>query len=71
MAQRDPHERQASVNRAAGIRSRYQRCPRCKKLRMKWMKANHWWGNRKNWAKDKNGVLTCFICVERHPEDFA
>lgn len=61
-----PHERVAALAREEGTRSRYQRCPRCKHLRMKWMSANNWWDGegRRRWAHYKK-QLVCHICVGR------
>ncbi len=59
-----PHERQATRNRAAGVRSRYERCPRCKKLRMKWLPANWMHAGRKPWQMYKKQLI-CFVCVDR------
>lgn len=36
----DPRHRNAGEQRAQGSRSRYRRCPRCKKLRLYWRDAN-------------------------------
>lgn len=63
-------ERQASVNRREGTRSRYQRCPGCKQLRLKRMEANHWRAGRKAWAPITDGGLkVCHLCQTRHSEE--
>jgi len=63
------HERTAEENRKEGIRSRYQRCPSCHKLRIKWHDANYLWpGNRsdkKRWVKSKaTGKMICYVCAD-------
>jgi len=65
-------ERKATVNRREGVRSRYKRCSRCKKLRMYVPYANHHascaWEEGKaftDWKKLEDGTQVCFICVER------
>ena len=58
--------RVGSIKRKLGVRSTHQRCPRCKKIRMKWGRAN-WYGNgmgRKRWQKRAEG-LVCHVCIER------
>jgi hypothetical protein len=49
-------------------RSRYQRCPKCKKIRLKWMHPNWWHSDRKKWQKREEG-LVCFICIERETQN--
>lgn len=49
-------------------RSRYQRCPSCKKLRQKWLRTNHWTAYRQpqRWARlTPEGPVVCHICVAR------
>lgn len=47
-------------------RSRYQRCPKCKKVRMKWVPANWWYEGRTRWERlTLEGKKVCHICVER------
>lgn len=59
-------ERQATINRREGVRSRYQRCPKCKKLRLKMIPANMDWGNRTQWQPiEPGGKKVCHICVQR------
>lgn len=36
----DPRRRNATRNREWGVRSRYRRCPSCKKLRLYWLDPN-------------------------------
>lgn len=60
-------ERRASVNRRLGRRSMHERCPRCKKLRRKWVPANNWHEGRTRWQRRPEG-LVCWICVEREPK---
>ena len=73
-------ERRATINRREGRRSRYKRCPRCKKLRMHRLPGN-WWNDpsiggespakrkfamSKKWAPiTPNGPKVCHICQER------
>lgn len=59
-----PHERVAALARKEGTRSRYQRCPRCKHLRMKWMPVNSWDEWRRRWQYYQKQLI-CHICVER------
>ncbi len=65
---REPKKKQpqrlAEKQRKAGKRSRYQRCPKCKKLRIKWVRANAHHPGRAQWQKIDN-VLVCFLCVKR------
>ena len=52
--------------REAGIRSRYQRCPGCRKNRCKWLRANAWHANRRKWILDPGlGKKVCYFCAER------
>jgi len=55
-------ERTATLNRDAGVRSRYRRCPQCRKRRLYWMKANYWNETRKSWKKLADGTEVCYIC---------
>lgn len=45
------------------MNSRRKRCPKCKKVRMKWLPANFMHDFRKKWEKDENGRLVCFLCA--------
>lgn len=59
-------ERQASVNRREGVRSRYKRCPRCKKLRMYWWGPNHMNEKRTVWRQLVAGEgKICGVCIDR------
>lgn len=60
----EPHLRGAQVGRLRATRSNHQRCPRCKKLRMKWMPANNWHEWRQRW-QHYNKQLVCWLCVYR------
>lgn len=65
-------ERQTTINRREGTRSRYQRCPKCKKLRLKMMPANYEWATRprKHWAPlTPGGPKVCYLCIERSKSD--
>jgi len=68
-------ERWATINRRERTRSRYSRCPCCKKLRLKVPRSNHKLrlSNRDGttkprtvgWVKNSGGRLICFICALR------
>jgi len=75
---RKPPERQAAINRRAGVRSRYKRCDRCKKLRM-YVLPNNWrfgdrgFGSRAtekftDWKKLPDGTRICHHCVKKDSE---
>jgi len=49
-------------------RSRYRRCPLCKKRRKWWMRANEWHEDRTRWGY-VNGVKACWLCVKRAQEN--
>ncbi len=59
------------VRNPKNTRSRRKRCPGCKKLRMKWLPANHVPVPAEGWARTRwahltlDGPLVCHICVER------
>jgi hypothetical protein len=59
-----PRTRLGTAKRKLGIRSTHQRCPRCKKIRMKFGRANWYHEGRKRWQKRTEG-LVCHVCIER------
>jgi len=60
-------EREATIARAAGKQSVRQRCPKCKKLRAKWFRANAFHEGRQPWERIEEGKSrVCHICVARH-----
>mgnify|MGYP001584506714 CR=1 FL=1 len=47
-------------------RPRRQRCPNCKKLRMKWFLANNHHRGRQMWGRlVEGGPKVCHLCIER------
>lgn len=60
-----PHTRVAELRRAEGKRSRYMRCPCCRKLRLKRLEANWLFKERILWSRTPFG-LVCHVCVVRH-----
>jgi hypothetical protein len=44
----------------------HKRCPRCKKVRVKWFDANYvWCGSPRKMWQHYEGQLICHICAER------
>lgn len=57
--------RKATQARADDKRSVRQRCPRCKKLRARWLRANAWNAERQAWERIEPGKSkVCHICVQ-------
>jgi len=48
-------------------RSKYKRCPLCKKLRKWWMRTNEWDETRTRWGY-VNGTKACWLCVKRNKQ---
>lgn len=59
--------RRGTVQKLAGARSDHERCPKCKKLRQRWLRANAHHPDRKSWERIEEGKSkVCHICVARH-----
>lgn len=63
----EAQRRTATTKRADGTRSCKQRCPRCKKLRVKWFRANAWYPARRKWQRRAEG-LVCPLCIARETD---
>lgn len=67
LAPGEAHKRVGAYKRTQGIRSCKQRCPRCKKLRVKWFRANAWYPSRKKWQRRSEGLI-CPLCIARESD---
>jgi hypothetical protein len=63
-ADQEPHVHVAELRRKEGKRSRYERCPCCKKLRQRRMLENFWYVDRAMWTKTPFGPV-CHVCSVR------